>query len=58
MINVKNLNKIYTMGREKIYAINDINLNINKGEFVSIIGPSGSRKIIVNEYFGIFRCSR
>lgn len=58
MIVIKNVSKTYTMGKEKIYAINHINLTIEKGEFVSIIGPSGSRKIYINEYNGTFRYSR
>lgn len=58
MINITNMTKTYTMGKESIYALNQINLLIKKGEFVSIIGASGSRKIYINEYDWSFRCSR
>lgn len=39
-----NLGKTYGKKEVKINALKDINLNIEKGEFVSIIGPSGSGK--------------
>lgn len=43
-IQTKDLTKIYTRGNEKIIAVNSISLEINKGDFASIIGPSGSGK--------------
>src|SRR4030043_1600564 len=39
-----NLTKLYLRGSEEIPAVNDISLLINKGDFISIIGPSGSCK--------------
>jgi len=44
MIEVKNLYKSFTVGKEKIDILKAINLNINKGEFISIMGPSGCGK--------------
>ncbi|MBU5257210.1 ABC transporter ATP-binding protein [Tissierella praeacuta] len=38
------LNKFYEMGEVKVAAINNINLEIYKGEFLVILGPSGSGK--------------
>ena len=58
MIEIKNISKIFTMGDEQIKALDDVSFTVNKGEFVSIIGPSGSRKININEYFRIIRCAR
>ena len=58
MINIKNISKIYKMGEEQINALDNVSINIEKGEFVSIIGPSGSRKIYINEHFRSIRRSR
>ena len=57
IISMNNIYKFYYMGGEKIVALDNINFFVEKGEFVSIVGPSGSRKINFNEYFGIIRYS-
>lgn len=44
VLSLKNVKKIYTMGEEKIYALNGITLDISAGEFVAIMGPSGAGK--------------
>lgn len=44
VIEIRNLNKTYQNDDVAIDVIKDINLNICKGEFVSIMGPSGSGK--------------
>jgi putative ABC transport system ATP-binding protein len=44
MIEVENLKKIYRLGETKVYALNGVNLAIEDGEMVAIIGPSGSGK--------------
>lgn len=58
MIEIKNVSKVYQMGDEFIYALDDINFRVKKGEFVSIVGPSGSREIYTYEYVRIIRCTR
>ncbi len=44
LIELVDLYKIYTMGDEEVRANDGINLKVNKGEFVAIIGKSGSGK--------------
>lgn len=44
MIRTEHLTKIYRMGDTEVYALNDVNLEIEEGEFVAVIGPSGSGK--------------
>ncbi|MCU9811831.1 ABC transporter ATP-binding protein [Paraclostridium sp. AKS81] len=44
ILEITNLNKIYGKGDNKLQALKDINLSIEKGKFTAIIGPSGSGK--------------
>ncbi len=44
MIEVRNLKKVFIMGKEKVIALNGINLDIKKGEICALVGPSGSGK--------------
>ncbi len=44
LIEVKHVRKIYRMGDEKVVALNDINLTIEKGEIACFLGTSGSGK--------------
>lgn len=44
MIEVKNVSKVYKMGKEIVTALNNVDLKIEDGEFVAIVGPSGSGK--------------
>jgi len=44
MIRAENLSKVYRMGRIEVPALGDVNLEIEKGEFLAIVGSSGSGK--------------
>lgn len=43
-IRTKHLKKVYNVGEQKIEAINDINISIDKGKLVALIGTSGCGK--------------
>lgn len=45
ILKVENLVKTYGKGETKVNALDNISFSVQKGEFVAIIGPSGSRKI-------------
>lgn len=44
ILEIHNLTKIFVMGGEKIRAVNNVNFVLRKGDFVSIMGTSGSGK--------------
>ncbi|SFL09901.1 putative ABC transport system ATP-binding protein [Lachnospiraceae bacterium KH1T2] len=43
-ISVKQLYKIFLLGKEKVRALNGVSFDIEKGQFVAIVGTSGSGK--------------
>jgi len=44
IIKTNNVSKIYTLGKEKIYALSEVNVDIVQGDFLAIVGKSGSGK--------------
>lgn len=44
LIKVSEVNKIFNLGKVIVHALKDINLEIFRGEYLSIMGPSGSGK--------------
>jgi len=44
LIELKNVYKIYQMGEETVHALDGVNIAIDQGEFVAIVGSSGSGK--------------
>lgn len=52
MIDLKNIYKIYKLGENEVFALNNVSLHIDRHEFVSIIGPSGSGKSTLMNILG------
>ncbi len=44
VIELISASKIYASGKEKIYALDDVSFTAHKGEFIAIVGASGSGK--------------
>ena len=44
VLSTENLKKIYGSGENEVHALDGVSLEINKGEFVSVVGTSGSGK--------------
>jgi putative ABC transport system ATP-binding protein len=52
VIRLRNIHKIYDTGEVKVHAVNDVSLDIHKGEFVAIMGSSGSGKSTMMNILG------
>ena len=53
MISIRDLNKSYIMGKNKLHVLKGINLEIAEGEFVAIMGSSGSGKSTLLNIIGM-----
>ncbi len=53
MLSLQNVRKIFRTDEVETTALNDININISKGEFVSIMGPSGCGKSTLLNIIGL-----
>ena len=52
LIELRDLYKIYDMGAEKVHALNGVELEIERGEYVAIMGSSGSGKSTLMNLIG------
>ncbi len=59
IIRVEHLRKVYRVGKEKVVALNDVNLAIMPGEICCIVGASGSGKsTLLNQLAGLEKPTR
>ena len=49
---MRGVNKIYPMGDEQLHALKDVNLDVQQGEYLSVLGPSGSGKSTLMNIIG------
>lgn len=52
MIRLESVIKVYPMGKKSLSVLNGINLNVERGELVAIMGPSGSGKSTILNLLG------
>ncbi|MDQ3018148.1 MAG: ABC transporter ATP-binding protein, partial [Bacteroidota bacterium] len=52
MISVSELSRVYFMGTEQVHALRSVTMQINKNEYVALMGPSGSGKSTLMNLLG------
>ena len=44
LIRVRGVSKVFVLGKERVFALKDVDLDVMRGEYLSVMGPSGSGK--------------
>jgi putative ABC transport system ATP-binding protein len=52
VLKTEKLDKVYKLGGRQVRALSDVNLQVKKGDFISIMGPSGSGKTTLLNMLG------
>ncbi|GBF73498.1 hypothetical protein PA598K_01791 [Paenibacillus sp. 598K] len=52
MIRMEKVNKIYSLGNERLHVLKDISFTVEAGDFIAILGPSGSGKSTLMNILG------
>ena len=53
MIELRQLNKYYKVGKQRFHALKDVNLTIGDGEMVAVVGKSGAGKSTLMNIIGL-----
>jgi ABC-type lipoprotein export system ATPase subunit len=53
MVSLRNISKWHSSGGNKTYVLRDVHLDVNEGEFISVMGPSGSGKSTLLHILGM-----
>jgi len=53
MIRLRGIERVFRVGEEEVHALRSVNLDIARGEYLSIMGPSGSGKSTLLNLIGL-----
>ena len=56
MLELKGIFKYYSNNFIKTYVLNDVDLDVNEGEFITVMGPSGAGKSTILYILGMLDC--